>query len=94
MQKGRAGAQPWTAIDILAWQTENCHMKTKKTIAGIPARIFAELQQAADDAAKGNRNRKKAMKACAEMDRIREEIRKEHGILHIGVPAIRELRDA
>ena len=28
------------------------------------------------------------------MDRIREEIRKREGILDIGVPAIRELRDA
>jgi hypothetical protein len=69
-------------------------MKTKKTIAGIPAQLFAELQRAADDAAKGNRDREKAKKACTEMDRIREEIRKKHGILNIGVPAIRELRDA
>ena len=69
-------------------------MKTKKRIAGIPARLLAELQHAADDAAKGNRDREKAKKACTEMDRIREEIRKKHGILNIGVPAIRELRDA
>jgi hypothetical protein len=27
------------------------------------------------------------------MDRIREEIFQKHGILDIGVPAIRELRD-
>ena len=26
-------------------------------------------------------------------DRIREQVRREHGILDIGVPAIRELRD-
>jgi hypothetical protein len=28
------------------------------------------------------------------MDRIREEIRRKHGTLDIGVPAIRELRDS
>jgi hypothetical protein len=27
------------------------------------------------------------------MDRIREEIRRQHGVLDIGVPAIRALRD-
>jgi hypothetical protein len=27
-------------------------------------------------------------------DRIREEIRQKHGVLDIGVPAIRELRDS
>jgi len=27
------------------------------------------------------------------MDRIREEVRKTHGVLDIGVAAIRELRD-
>ncbi len=31
-------------------------------------------------------------RACERMDRIREEIRAKHGILDIGVPAIRELR--
>ena len=29
-----------------------------------------------------------------EADRIREEIRQRHGILDIGVPAIRQLRDS
>jgi hypothetical protein len=28
------------------------------------------------------------------MDKIREEILKQHGVLDIGVPAIRALRDA
>ncbi len=31
--------------------------------------------------------------ACERMDRLREEIRRRHGTLDIGVPAIRELRD-
>ena len=69
-------------------------MKIKTKTTGIPAKILAELQKAAVAAAKGIRDPEKAKKACAEMDRIREEIRKKHGILDIGVPAIRELRDA
>ena len=32
-------------------------------------------------------------RARQSMDRIREEIRKEHGVLNIGIPAIREIRD-
>ncbi len=32
-------------------------------------------------------------RACERMDRMREEVRKKHGILDIGVSAIRELRD-
>jgi hypothetical protein len=32
-------------------------------------------------------------RACERMDRMREEVRNKHGILDIGVPAIRELRD-
>ena len=59
----------------------------------IPAELMAELQKAADNAAKGIRDPEEAKKACEEMDRIREQIRARHGILDIGVPAIRELRD-
>jgi len=62
-------------------------------ISGIPHEILAELQEAIDDASKGVRDPEKAKKACEEMDRIREEIRAKHGILDIGVPAIREVRD-
>ena len=29
-----------------------------------------------------------------EADKIREELRRQHGVLDIGVPAIRELRDS
>jgi len=62
--------------------------------SAIPADIAAALQEALDDASKGVRDPEKAREACEEMDRIREEILKEHGVLNIGVPAIRELRDA
>jgi succinate dehydrogenase/fumarate reductase flavoprotein subunit len=59
----------------------------------IPPQITAELQAAADRAANSIRNPEILAKACVRMDQLREEIRREHGILDIGVPAIRELRD-
>jgi hypothetical protein len=59
----------------------------------VPAGLMVEMQQAADRAAKGIRDPEQAKRSRENMDRIREEIRQEHGILDIGVPAIRELRD-
>jgi hypothetical protein len=58
----------------------------------VPPQIMAELQAAADRAAKGLRDPGIMAKACERMDQLREEIRRKHGILDIGVPAIRELR--
>ena len=71
---------------------DNNDMKTAIKSA-IPPEIMAELQRAADRAALGIRDPEEARKACEEMDRISQEIYKKHGILDIGVPAIRELRD-
>lgn len=59
----------------------------------IPPHVMAELQAAANQAAKGIRDPEIMAKACERMDQLREEIRREHGSLDIGVPAIRELRD-
>ncbi len=56
-------------------------------------RTMAEMQEAAECAAKGIRDPQLLKHARRSMDRIREKIRKEQGILDIGVPAIRELRD-
>ena len=60
----------------------------------IPAEIMAELQKAVENAAKGVCDPEERKKAREEMDRIREAILARHGILDIGVPAIRELRDS
>ena len=60
----------------------------------IPPELMAALQEAATKAAQRIREPEEARQACAEMDKIREEIRRAHGILDIGVPAIRELRDS
>ena len=68
-------------------------MATTGSNSLIPPQIMAELQAAADRAAKGIRDPQIMAKACERMDRLREEIHRQHGILDIGVPAIRELRD-
>ena len=60
----------------------------------IPAEIMAELQAAADRAAKGIRDPDAMRRACEHMDRIRDEIFAKHGVLDIGLRAIRELRDS
>lgn len=59
----------------------------------IPPQLLVELQEAADRAARGIRDPEIMRRACQSMDRLREEIRQVHGILDVGVPAIRELRD-
>ncbi|HVA49556.1 MAG TPA: hypothetical protein VNH11_24530 [Pirellulales bacterium] len=64
------------------------------SIETIPAEIMAELQEAADRAAKGIRDPEAMRRARERIDRIREEIFAKHGILDIGLPAIRELRDS
>ena len=68
-------------------------MNTTETTTGIPPEVMAELQEAVDRAAQGIRDPEAMRKACERMDRLPEEIRRQHGVLDIGVPAIRELRD-
>ncbi len=68
-------------------------METKAAPSVIPPEVLAELQEAADNAAKGIRDPEAARLARERMDRMREEIRKKHGLLDIAVPSIRELRD-
>jgi hypothetical protein len=69
-------------------------MSIDTTPTGIRPDLMAELQKAADRAAAGVRDLEAMRKASEDMDRIREEIRRQHGVLDIGGPAIRELRDA
>jgi hypothetical protein len=59
----------------------------------IPPDLMAVLQEAAERAARGVRDPQAMRRAAEEMDRVREEIRRQHGVLDIGVPAIRELRE-
>ena len=61
--------------------------------ATIPPELMAALQHAADQAAKGIRDPEVMRLACEDMDRLSAEIYRKHGVLDIGVPAIRALRD-
>lgn len=54
---------------------------------------MAELEEAVRKVMSGIRDPEAVRRACERMDRMREEIRQKHGIIDIGVPAIRELRD-
>jgi hypothetical protein len=58
----------------------------------IPADVRAEFEETVRRAMSGKRDPEAMRKACERMDRMREETRKKHGELDIGVPAIRELR--
>ena len=51
------------------------------------------MEEAARIAMSNVRDPEVMRQACEEMDRISEEIRQKHGVLDIGMPAIRELRD-
>jgi hypothetical protein len=55
--------------------------------------VMAELEEAARLARSGVRDPESMRRASERMDRMREEVRKKHDILDIGLPAIRELRD-
>jgi hypothetical protein len=59
----------------------------------ISAPDFTELQQAAENAAKGIHDREAMRKACERMDRLRMALRKEHGEMNVAVELIREVRD-
>jgi len=60
---------------------------------GIPPEVMADLEEAARYATSGVRDAEVMRTAAETMDRLREEIRPKHGVLDIGVPAIRQLRD-
>jgi hypothetical protein len=64
------------------------------TGTSISAESMARLQDAASKAARGVRDPEEMRKAFERMDRLREKIRQQHGLLDIAVPAIRDLRDS
>jgi succinate dehydrogenase/fumarate reductase flavoprotein subunit len=66
---------------------------TTKEAGGIPPELLAAMQQAADKAAGCVRDPEDMRQALESLNRLREEIRRRHGLLDIAVPAIRELRD-
>jgi hypothetical protein len=68
-------------------------MSTNESNA-IPPEILAELQQAADQAARGAFDLEEATKAAADMDKIREANRQKFGEQNIGVDIIRAMRES
>jgi hypothetical protein len=61
----------------------------------IPLDVMADLEKAARCASTGQPADPEFVRRIAEEARkIREEVKEKHGILDIGVSAIRELRDA
>ena len=61
-------------------------------VKAFPPEVRAELDEAIRRLMAGESDPEAFDRACERMDRIREEIRQQHGVLDIGVPAIRELR--
>jgi len=51
-----------------------------------------EFEEAVVQAMTGQRDPEAMRRACEHMDRMREEIRRQHGVQDIGVDLIRELR--
>ncbi|MFN0056782.1 MAG: hypothetical protein ACKV0T_31950 [Planctomycetales bacterium] len=58
-----------------------------------PAELMAKMQEAADNASKGVRDREVSRRACEEMDRMREELRQRIGTVNMAVDLIRDARD-
>ena len=69
----------------------NSRMSTTERTLFSPE-VRAELEEAINRLLSGARDPDAVRKACERMDRMREEIQQRHGVLEIGVPAIRELR--
>jgi hypothetical protein len=86
--------RPGTGIDPIHFLDNNQLMSTADTNeSGIAADIMAELKYAAELAATGRKDAAFAKRIAEEAARIRDSVKRKHGLLDIGVPAIRELRD-
>ena len=60
--------------------------------SAITPELEAEFQAAVRQAMSSRRDPEAMRRAAERMDRMREETYRQHGLLDIGVPAIRELR--
>jgi hypothetical protein len=69
-------------------------MKTTEEDRVLPPDILADLEYAAELAAAGRKDPEFARRIREEARQIRDTILQRNGVLDIGVPAIRELRDA
>jgi hypothetical protein len=69
-------------------------MKVTQEITCLSPELMAELQEAADKLARGERDPEAAKQAARRMDRLREENLKLFGVQNIGVDIIRQMRDS
>jgi hypothetical protein len=60
----------------------------------IPPEIKAAMEEAVRYAVTGKADPSTLRRIREDADRVREEVFRKHGVLDIGVPAIRELRDS
>jgi hypothetical protein len=67
-------------------------MITQMNNSTITPELEAEFLAAVQQAMSSTRDPEAMRKAAERMDRSREETYRQHGLLDIGVPAIRELR--
>jgi hypothetical protein len=74
-------------IEFLSLSDEDQGMDT------IPPELKADMEYAVQLVMSGKKDAEFEKRIHAAADRIRAEIIKSHGLLDIGVPAIRELRD-
>jgi hypothetical protein len=66
----------------------------EQPLSTIPADVMAAMQAAARFAQTGQGDPVVLRRIREEAERITREVFERHGVLDIGVPAIRELRDA
>lgn len=59
----------------------------------IPAEVLADLEEACRYAASGVRDPDVMRRACERMDRMREELRTQHGEMNVAADLVREVRD-
>jgi hypothetical protein len=59
----------------------------------IPSDVLADMERATELATSGTKDPEFARRVQAEAKKVRAEIFAKHGLLDIGVPAMRELRD-
>jgi hypothetical protein len=78
---------------LIEYVEEDKFMATAEKPAAIPQEDLDALQEAIDRAAKGIRDPEAARKACEEMDRAREEMRRTCGERNLAVDLIRDSRD-
>jgi hypothetical protein len=84
-----------TRIDSLDSALNNCFMATELKTTGIPVDVLADGEAVIESIMTGKKlDPEIARRVRERAAEITERIHREHGVLDIGTPAIRELRDS